>query len=300
MWYEKRHKIDPSGRIISSTHEAHETELEPSTAQSPRSHSEFTRLKPLVASLALMALSAGLSSRFDVTTPRPTIIGLQILFSAGAGIGAFRFTIFGMDWSALLVTATLKRAKPDNEDTLAHASLAIFAEMLGSSMGIAAAQAVFISQLRKEIPEIGSDLSVIWGGGVTNFKEKLSGETLERALAIFNTAITRTFYLATGAGALPVALPIATIALLIALIITPPGATIVFWYWWARKRGTKSREATAAQTEMYPMSPMYPLSAMQQSYFKEEQPRPYPRAFDALPPWNIELAPHTLGPPPAV
>jgi hypothetical protein len=220
-----------------------------------------------ICSLAFMALAAGLSSRFEASTTKTTILVLQVLFSAALGLGASRMIPAGMYRLGImrnLRDAVLNTKGPDLE----HANLVIFAEMIGGAMGIAAAQAVFISQLSGQIPRTGSDLSIIWSGGATNIRANLSGEALNRALAIFNTAITRTFYLATAAGALPVALPLVFGAIVLALMITPLGWALAAWYL-VRKRKAKHQHIMV-QPQSYPM----------QSYYQSGVPKKDDSAYD--------------------
>jgi hypothetical protein len=196
----------------------------------------------LVASLSIMALCAGLSSRMNASTSLATTLGLQILFGIGAGLGASQFTLFGFDWGNVL------SPPPDTsqEQSMVRPNLAIFAEMVGGSIGTAAAQAVFTRLLRQQIP-INSDLSLVLSAGATTFRENLSGEALERALAIINTAITRSFFVAAAAGALPIGLPIAFGAILLAIAVTPLGWCFAALFW-QRYRNGKGEPLNIAAT----------------------------------------------------
>jgi hypothetical protein len=172
------------------------------------------QLSPLVflfSSLAQMALAAGLMSRFDSSTSISTFLGLQILFSIGAGLGAFQVV-----WAGLTIAI---RGRGTPTDVLTWVSFAIFAEMLGASVGISIAQTVFMTQLSREVRSNGLNLDYLLHSGVTNFKEGLNSEQLDTVIVVFNTAISRTFYVPTAAGAWPFGL--AALILWVCIPISP-------------------------------------------------------------------------------
>jgi hypothetical protein len=167
----------------------------------------------LVASLSTMALCAGISSTFNPSTSLATMLGLQTLFSISAGLGASQSALFGFNWSTMLSPPP----SISEEENRMQPNLAIFAEMVGGSIGTTTAQAILTHLLRHQ------DFDFVLTGGVTNTRKILSGEALERALAIINTAITRTFFIATAAGALPVGLPVALGATILVIAVSPLG-----------------------------------------------------------------------------
>jgi hypothetical protein len=170
-----------------------------------------------------MALAAGLMARFDSGTSISTLLGLQVLFSIGVGTGAFQ-----MVWAGL-TTELLKRVRERGppRDVMQWISFAIFAEMLGASVGISIAQTVFTTQLSREVK--ANNLEDLLHSGVTNFREGLNSEQLDTAIVVFNTAITRTFYVATAAGAWPFGL--AALILLVCIPISP-----CLFLMWRRRR----------------------------------------------------------------
>jgi hypothetical protein len=168
-------------------------------------------------------------------------------------MGIWRFVPFGFRWTALFYLRTLdNQTLRGAEDVMGLSNLTILAEMLGGYLGIAAAQAVFISQLSREIPKTGSDLSVLWGGGTSNFRERLSGETLDTALSIFRTAIMRSVFPAAAASALPFGI----IGSILFLMVTPLGWALAAW-WWLRKRKANVQRSMV-QPQSYQLSPIYP------------------------------------------
>jgi hypothetical protein len=162
-------------------------------------------------------------ARFDSGTSISTLLGLKVLFSIGVGIGPSQ-----MVWAGL-TTELLKRVRERGppRDVMRWISFAIFAEMLGASVGISIAQTVFTTQLSREVK--ANNLEDLLHSGVTNFREGLNSEQLDIAIVVFNTAITRTFYVATAAGAWPFGL--AALILLVCIPISP-----CLFLMWRRRR----------------------------------------------------------------
>ncbi|KAH8731769.1 hypothetical protein GQ44DRAFT_800298 [Phaeosphaeriaceae sp. PMI808] len=149
-------------------------------------------------SLALIALSAGLSSRFDSSSSLATITGLAILFSIGVGLS---------------VPQSKSRKAGLNttfEDKIYWSAIGTSLWTFGGSIGIAVAQAVLIRQISNGLPNTNSGIprSLILHSGATNFRDKFQGKALESATEVLNRAITSTFYVATTAGALPFAITV--------------------------------------------------------------------------------------------
>jgi hypothetical protein len=140
----------------------------------------------LLLSLAGMALSAGLSSRLQSSTSTSTVLGLQSLFSVGAGAG------LGIIQRGSWIVPTIRF----------DFNAAIVLVSFGGSIGIAAAQTVFVARLSDKLQGTGSRLPLILSSGATNFKDKLSDEVLARVLQVMNEALTKTYFVATAAGAL--------------------------------------------------------------------------------------------------
>jgi hypothetical protein len=188
----------------------------------------------LAVSLGWITLAAGLLSRFTLHAPISRVLGLQALFGISACIGCFRFALSSS--SHMLREA---RLAPDGnirdirESYITTVSSAIMMEMLGGSIGVAAAQAVLVTRLSNAIPSSRNNMieSVLLRGGLTNFKEKFIGDDLAKILEIWNDALTSTFYVPTAAAGLPFAVAVVTVALL----LTPPGL-LFYFLCWRRKR----------------------------------------------------------------
>jgi hypothetical protein len=157
-----------------------------------------------------MALSAGLMTRFDMHTSIGTIVGLQTLFSVVAGFGASQATSMDM----LTYRIDFDESPLRFQDKMNWSCLAVFAEMLGGSVGISAAQTVFMALLSRGVNNSDSDLDDILHAGVTKFRDGLSSERLDVAVGIFNNALTRSFYVSTAAAAWPTGLMIGLLILL--------------------------------------------------------------------------------------
>jgi hypothetical protein len=72
-----------------------------------------------------MALGAGLMSRFDLSTPTNTLLGLQVLFSVGAGIGSFQAY-------HLSVHSALREYLGTDDETMIWPAAVALADILGS------------------------------------------------------------------------------------------------------------------------------------------------------------------------
>jgi FtsH-binding integral membrane protein len=107
----------------------------------------------LVASSCVMALCAGLSLRFDASTPIATTLGMQILFGMGAAVVASQLALSGYNWTAMLSPPAKQEGGKSREENMVQPNLAIFAEMVGGSIGTAAAQAIYTRLLYKRMDE---------------------------------------------------------------------------------------------------------------------------------------------------
>jgi hypothetical protein len=151
----------------------------------------------LLSSLAYMALSSGLMTRFNDSTPIRTVVGLQILFSAAAGCGALQTT--AMD--PLPQEIELDELVLPFKQRMTWYSLAVISEMLGGSIGISVAQTVFMRLLSRGASRSGLALDDVLRVGITKFREGLDSGQSDVAVDVFNSALTRSFYVSTAAAA---------------------------------------------------------------------------------------------------
>lgn len=189
-------------------------------------------MSSLIISLGIIALGTGLSTRFDEFTPQSQVLGLQALFSIGAGVGAWQISLTsGFSMSGASNTAPRSWGP----------SLKMFIDMIGGSIGIFVAQKVFMSQLSATVTASRTDLSAILHGGATNFKTKFSGEAQDVAVTLFNHAITRAFYVSTAASGWSYGIGAALMGLYI--ILSP------CWYFlWRRQKQNMPIQPTALPT----------------------------------------------------
>lgn len=177
------------------------------------------------------------------------IIGYQILFGLGAGCGAFQAII------DILVTA-IPNSIPTRSWTQEHEerfgnkvrygealgaiTIVVIAEALGGAIGISVGQALFISQLRRDIPEA----TFILKGGATSFRKTTSGPILEKTLRAFNKALTR------GVFVIPTVLGGASLAIAIAVffIMRPRGGIERLFQ--PKKKTLRSQQQTAVSFPM--------------------------------------------------
>ncbi|KAI0839334.1 MFS general substrate transporter [Hypoxylon sp. FL0890] len=133
---------------------------------------------------ALVAVGAGLTSTFTLTTSLGDIIGYQILMGAGRG-----FIL------QLLVTAM--QANVPRKDASIATAYAVFSQLLGGAIFSAVAKAIFTSSigeaLQKFAPSVDSSLLI--DSGVTEIIKVIPPNQLEGAFMAYNEAITHVFYL---------------------------------------------------------------------------------------------------------
>jgi hypothetical protein len=188
----------------------------------------------MTASLGCIAISTGLSFRFNQATSDSMVVGLLVLLGFGAGLSTFHFAQYRVTWSDLFNyrTTEVDDETFDELDSGWH-NLAIFVEMLGGSIGIAASQAVFMSRLIK----LSTDAKIgTFNMGATTYKTKLSDMDLAKALRIRNDALTKSFLVATAAGALPFAVPVVMLLMLV-------------WLSWFRRFGRTPAPGPSASTK---------------------------------------------------
>jgi hypothetical protein len=151
----------------------------------------------LIFSFVLMALGSGLSSTFQIHTPLGKMIGYQILFGVGAGLGGFQAMVGIL--SLILPGNEHTRIHIETRDILKIITRSAIAEALGGASSISIAHTVFLGQAipgRTFIQKIGA----------TNFRNGLEGPVLDASVAAFNKAITRTFLVAAAPNAFAFAL----------------------------------------------------------------------------------------------
>lgn len=152
----------------------------------------------MIVSSIVMTIGAGLLSTLEVDSGHPKWIGYQVLFGVGLGMGMQQ---------PMIVAQTALKA----EDVPSGTALVMFAQTLGGAIFVSVAQNVFQNQLFHNIEKYapGADAAKLVSAGATMLRSVVqSGPILHQVLVAYNQAITQTFYVAVGMGALSLIGPI--------------------------------------------------------------------------------------------
>jgi hypothetical protein len=140
-------------------------------------------------SAVCMAVGAGLITTFKPDTNHSKWIGYQVLFGFGIGVG--------MQQPSMAAQNTLKK-----KDVSTGVSLMFFAQSFGGAVFVCIAQAIFANHLSKHLIGIpGLDTTSIMQIGATELRHTIPAEHLDVVVSIYNDALVRSFYVATGVAA---------------------------------------------------------------------------------------------------
>lgn len=146
----------------------------------------------IIAAAVLIPVGAGLITTFEVDTGSPKWIGYQFIFGAGIGCGIQQ---------ALIAVQTVLPAK----DVPIGTAIIVFSQTLGGALFISVAQNVFTNQLIKNlaitVPELASE--IVLGVGATELR-RLDPRYLDGIIKAYNGALTDTFYVSVGTGAMAI------------------------------------------------------------------------------------------------
>ncbi|GJC87934.1 efflux pump roqT [Colletotrichum liriopes] len=129
----------------------------------------------------ICAVASGLFTMLTPSTGMGMWVGLQILFGVGLGLGQIQPTL-----SAQVVL--------EPRDMAVGVSIMMFLQKLGSSVSIAAGQAILQATLRsglKDIPD--ANPSAILNAGATTLQGMVPSSAVPQLLRVYNFAISRTF-----------------------------------------------------------------------------------------------------------
>jgi hypothetical protein len=133
----------------------------------------------------LLTAGSGALTTLQPGAPSASWIGFQILAGVGTGLGT--------SLPLLAVRDTL----PLSSVSIGY-SLVLTAGYLASSISLAIAQDVFVSRLRSEIqqqlPGVDPE-TIINAKGTTGVRGLLPSEVYEQGLHLYNTALTRSWYI---------------------------------------------------------------------------------------------------------
>ena len=141
----------------------------------------------MLLSTAMISISSGLLTTLQTNAPPAKWAGYQVFLGIGLGIGA--------QLPMYVVQTTLS-----TQEIPTATALMTFTPLLGSSVFVAVAQNLFqrvlVARLTEDLP--GLDVGAVLGAGPTGLHELYEGDTLQRLLHVYSTAIVRTFYVAVG------------------------------------------------------------------------------------------------------
>lgn len=151
----------------------------------------------MIVSSIVMTIGAGLLSTLETDSGHPKWIGYQVLFGVGLGIGMQQ---------PMIVTQTALKA----EDIPSGTAIVMFSQTLGGAVFVSVAQNVFQNQLLHNIQMYapGADAARLVSAGATMLRSVAHGPLLHQVLIAYNRAVTETFYVAVGMGALSLIGPI--------------------------------------------------------------------------------------------
>ncbi|CAI6337380.1 unnamed protein product [Periconia digitata] len=140
------------------------------------------------AAAVLTAVGSGLLYTLDIGSSLGKIIGYQIL--AGVGYGA-----------ALQVPIIIGQAKSDPSDLSSVSAIMLFAQTMGASIIVGAAQSGFVNELLKQLAIItpNTDRNLVVANGATALRNLFSGEELSSILIAYMAGIKITYIIVVGA-----------------------------------------------------------------------------------------------------
>jgi hypothetical protein len=145
----------------------------------------------MIASSILMTIGAGLLTTLKADSNHSKWIGYQAVFGIGLGLG--------MQQPMIVAQTALK-----SEDVPSGTAIIIFAQTLGGAMFVAVGHNVFQNQLVQNLAKHAPDQNApkLISAGATMIRTLVTEPALYRVLMAYNDAITQTFYVAVGMGAL--------------------------------------------------------------------------------------------------
>lgn len=152
----------------------------------------------MIAGSACISVAAGLMTTFKATTSHSSWIGYQVLFGFGVGMG--------FQQSFLAVQTVLPQ-----KDIPIGTTAIIFANNLGGAVFVSVASNLFTNELtkglRQHVPAV--DPTTILAAGAAEWRTKVSSAFLSDVLKVYNSAITRTFFVPMALGCAAVAAALA-------------------------------------------------------------------------------------------
>ncbi|KAK0731966.1 major facilitator superfamily transporter [Lasiosphaeris hirsuta] len=144
----------------------------------------------MIAGAALLLISTCLTSTWQPSASNATIIGYQIIFGAGAGLG-------------IQQSHTAAQTVLADKDVPTGAVVLIFAQILGGTIWLSAGQNILTSHLLAGLSQVLPDLDIqsILDTGATGLRGAVGPGREDVAILAYNYALTRTFLCAVGLAA---------------------------------------------------------------------------------------------------
>lgn len=140
----------------------------------------------MILSPILSSVGSGLLTTLKTNTGHPQWIGYQFLFGFGTGMA--------MQQPSLAAQTTLSKA-----DMSTGVALMFFAQQLGGAVFLAVGESVFLDGLIKNLSSLSEiDAQTITQIGATDLRSIVPSAELPEILKGYNSAITRTFFVAVG------------------------------------------------------------------------------------------------------
>lgn len=144
----------------------------------------------MILSSGLLASSASaVAATWRPSTSNATLIGYQIIFGAGAGIG-------------IQQAHTAAQTVLSDKDVPTGVVVLIFAQILGGTVWLSVGQNVLtrglVTGLSPLLPNL--DVQQILDVGATGFRKAVGPELQEAAILVYNDTLMRSFFCAVGLG----------------------------------------------------------------------------------------------------
>lgn len=151
----------------------------------------------MIAAAMIMTIGAGLLTTLEADSNHSKWIGYQAIFGIGIGMG--------MQQPMIVTQTALKPA-----DVPSGTAMVIFAQTLGGAIFISVGQNIFQNQLLANFAKYAPSelVAELIAAGATKIRYVVTGDNLHNVLLAYNAAITQTFYVAVGMGALSLVGPI--------------------------------------------------------------------------------------------
>lgn len=134
----------------------------------------------MIACGCLMSAGAGLVITFTRATSPAQVMGYQILFGFGVGLG--------YQQAGIAAQTVLSRG-----DIPVGVALMFFAQGLGGAVFVSVSQVVFTTRLVSSLGSLGIDAPLILSTGVRNLRNVVPAESLDGVLVAYNGALMGSF-----------------------------------------------------------------------------------------------------------